>query len=177
MSSVSWNALSALGLLAFVAATFLAISIALVLALWPIVRERRRRTAQASLVRSQFLAHLKVLRESVMPRSHPLDLLQRDAYEPLHYLWMQTHLLEAEKLRLLNRCNVMLLTLRNRASVNQRETRMAEDLIDQAVAVLERYDLEAASQIRPSLADMLLTYAQRRWTPRPGSLSKRARPT
>ncbi|MGH7230049.1 MAG: hypothetical protein ACREJU_01650 [Nitrospiraceae bacterium] len=177
MSSAGWNAIAALGTLAFVAATFLATSVALFLGVWPIYREQRCRREQGSLVRSQLLAHLKVIRESICPRSHPLDLLQREAYEPLQCLWIQAHLLELDEWRLLHRSTALLLVLRNRPTLNQRETRMAQDLIDQTCMALERYDLALCSeQLKPSLTESLLAYVQTRWVSRQGSLRKRIEP-
>jgi hypothetical protein len=177
MTSAGWNAVAVLGILAFVAATFFATSVALFLGLLPIYRERHQRREQASLMRSQLLAHLRVIRESIAPRSHPLDLLQREAYEPLQYLWIQAHVLEAEELRLFNRAHALLLTLRNRSSINQRETRMAQDLIDQTCMALERYDLDSRSErAKLSPTDVLFAYVQTRWASRSGSLSKRIEP-
>jgi hypothetical protein len=177
MTSAGWHTVAVLGILAFAAATFLATSVALFLGLWPTYRERRQRREQASLMRSQLLAHLKVIRESIAPRSHPLDSLQREAYDPLQYLWIQAHVLEAEELRLLNRAHALLLALRNRPSINQRETRMAQDLIDQTCMALERTDLEFRSEratLSPS--NVLFAYLQTRWTSRSESLSKRIEP-
>ncbi len=172
-----WSAVAAIGFLAFAAATFLATSVALFLGVWPVYRERRQRREQAALVRSQLLAHLTVIRDSIAPRSHPLDLLQREAYEPLQYLWVQAHLLDAEELQLLSRTNAMLLTLRNKPSINQRETRMAQDSIDRTCSVLERYAGDSNSEKAiPSLTHVLIAYVRTRWAPRNSSLNKRIEP-
>jgi hypothetical protein len=176
MTSAGWNAVAVLGILAFVAATFFATSVALFLGLLPIYRERHQRREQASVLRSQLLAHLRVIRESIAPRSHPLDLLQREAYDPLQFLWIQAHVLEVEELRRLNRAHALLLTLRNRPSINQRETRMAQDLIDQTCMALERTELEFRSEKAKLSPDMLFAYLQTRWTSHSESLSKRIEP-
>ena len=178
MNSAGWNAVALVGVLAFVGATCLATTIALFLGVWPIYREQRRRREQASLVRSQLLATLTVLGESIAPRSHPLDLLQREAYEPLQYLWMQAHLLEAEEWRLLSRTNATLLMLRNKPTVNHRQTRMAQDLIDQTCRTLERHAEEFRTEMaKASLTERLLPYLHARWTSRIGSWSKRIEPS
>ncbi|HJU03747.1 MAG TPA: hypothetical protein VJ692_01245 [Nitrospiraceae bacterium] len=172
-----WTAVAAVGLLTFAVATFLATGVALFLSVWPVYRERRRRSEQATLVRSQLLAHLAVIRDFITPRSHPLDLLQREAYEPLQYLWVQAHLLEAEELQLLSRTQTMLLTLRNKPSLNQRETRMAQDSIDRTCSVLERYAGNFGSEkAMPSLTHVLIAYILARRAPRTGSLSKGIEP-
>jgi hypothetical protein len=146
MNHIDWNVVAALGSVASAIATITAVAVALFLALWPIQQERRRRQGNAHLVRTQLLAHLRLIRESLGPRSHPLDLVQREAFEPLQHLWMRADLLEAEELQPLNEAVGTLLVLRNRPTVNQRQVRWAQGLINQACMVLDQHHRKPCSK-------------------------------
>jgi hypothetical protein len=151
--------MTSLAIVLLAVATCLAAGTALWIALHLMNRQRRLEERKASVLRAQLLAHFRAIREFIAPRSRPLDLLQKEMYEPLQYLWMLADLLEAEELRAINHCGSMLLALRHKPSVNHTQARMAEKLIDETCSVLLRYEQMAGVQ-------------NQYWSPLPGLLIK-----
>ncbi len=106
-------------------------------------REGALRRQKAIVVRAQLLGHLQTLREVIVPRSRPLDPEQKEAFEPLQFLWVQADLLDPEEIRAINHCGAVLLALRHKPSVNHTQVRFTQTLIDQSCVLLEQTQREA----------------------------------
>ena len=112
------------------------LSAALVLAI--LERERLQKRRKADALRAQWLGTLSIIRESLAPRSRPLEPVQKELYEPIHYLWMQADLLEPEELLPVSHCTASLLALRQKPSLNQTQVRLAQTLIEHTCSQLTR---------------------------------------
>jgi hypothetical protein len=139
-SGVSMNTFA---ILILAAATCLAAGTALWIALSFVEHQRRLQQKKASVLRAQLVAQFQAIRDSVAPRGRALDVLQKEMYEPLQFLWMQADLLEPEEVHAVNRCGSVLLGLRHKPSVNQTQVRLAHRLIDETCSVLSRSDTAA----------------------------------
>ncbi len=117
--------------------------------------ERAFRRQKAIVVRAQILGHLLSVREVIVPRSRPLDPGQKEAFEPLQFLWMQADLLSPEEIQLTGHCSATLLALRHKPSLNHTQVRVAQTLIDEACVLLEQTQREATRA---------LTVEQTSWT-------------
>ncbi len=119
-------------------------------ALWITVtflhNQRLLQKNKAAVVRAQLISQLHAIREAVVPRGRGLDVLQKEIYEPLQYLWVQADLLEPEELHVMNRCASMLLALRHKPSLNQTQARLAHNLIDETCSILIRSQERAKGQ-------------------------------
>ena len=105
--------------------------------------ERALRRQKAIVVRAQILGHLLSVREVIVPRSRPLDPGQKEAFEPLQFLWMQADLLSPEEIQLTGHCSATLLTLRHKPSLNHTQVRFAQTLVDESCVLLEQAQREA----------------------------------
>ena len=129
-------------LLAF--AAFFAAGTALWVTLTFFNHECALRRQKAIVVRAQLLGHLRSLREVIVPRSRPLEPGQKEAFEPLQFLWVQGDLLDPEEIRVINHCGAALLALRHTPSLNQTQVRVAQTFIDESCVLLEQIQREAA---------------------------------
>ncbi|MGH7256858.1 MAG: hypothetical protein ACREIM_00645 [Nitrospiraceae bacterium] len=129
-------------------ATFFAAGTALWVTLTFFNHERALRRQKASVVRAQLLGHLRSLREVIVPRSRPLESGQKEAFEPLQFLWMQTDLLDPEEIRVISHCGATLLALRHAPSLNHTQGRFAQALIDESCVLLEQTQREATRALR-----------------------------
>ncbi len=120
-------------------ATCFAAGTALWIALSVLHHQRMLQQKKASVLRAQLIAQLHVIKEAVVPRGRALDLLQKEIYEPLQYLWVQADLLAPEELHVMNRCASTLLALRHKPSLNQTQARLAHNLIDETCSTLIRF--------------------------------------
>lgn len=132
--------------MAAAAAMLIAAAVALFLGLWPIRRERRHQRAKAGILRAQLLSQLKMIETHVTPRSHPPDVIEREAFDSLQALWMQASILEAHELRMINRCATVLMAFRNRPRVNKQLVNFVQDLIDQTRKALEQHPQDSAEK-------------------------------
>jgi hypothetical protein len=130
--------MSALAIIVLAVATCFAAGTALWIALAVLQTQRTMQQQKASVLRAQLIAQLQVIKEAIVPRGRALDLLQKEIYEPLQYLWMQADLLEPDELQIVHRCTSALLALRHKPSVNQTQARHAYKLIDEACSALIR---------------------------------------
>ncbi|MGD9725307.1 MAG: hypothetical protein AB7G68_03715 [Nitrospiraceae bacterium] len=130
--------MSALAIILLAVATCFAAGTALWIALAVLHTQRAMQQQKASVLRAQLIAQLQVIKEAVVPRGRGLDLLQKEIYEPLQYLWMQADLLEPDEIQIAHRCSSALLALRHKPSVNQTQARHAHKLIDEACSALMR---------------------------------------
>jgi hypothetical protein len=124
-------------------ATFFAAGTALWVTLTFFNHERALRRQKVIVVRAQLLGHLRSLREVIVPRSRPLEPGQKEAFEPLQFLWMQADLLDPEEIRMINHCSTTLLALRHTPSLNHTQVRFAHVVIDECCVLLEQTQREA----------------------------------
>lgn len=116
--------------------TAFAAGTALWIALVTLERQCQMQRRKASVLRAQLTAQFHAIRQAITPRGRQLDLLQKEIYEPLQYLWMQADLLEPEEVHAVNECSAALLALRHKPSLNQTQARVACTLIDDTCSLL-----------------------------------------
>jgi hypothetical protein len=124
-------------------ATFFAAGTALWVTVTFLNHERALRRQKAIVLRAQLLGHLLSLREVIVVRSRPLEPGQKEAFEPLQFLWVQADLLSPEETQLINHCGATLLALRHKPCLNHTQVRFAQTTIDQSCVRLEQTQREA----------------------------------
>lgn len=139
-------------IIALALATVLAAGTALWIALVTLHRQCQTQRRKASIFRAQLTAQLHAVRQAIAPRGRQLDLLQKEIYEPLQYLWMQADVLEPEEVHAANECIAALLALRHKPSLNQTQARVACTLIDETCSLLLGVEKRVrAQQAAPAL--------------------------
>ena len=146
MTEMNWSALSAIGTIFAAGAMLIAAAVALFLGLWPAWKDRRQRQANASILRVQLLTQLRMIESQIGPRSHPLDVMEREAFDSLQSLWMQAGILEPTELRMINRCGKVLMTFRNRPRVNKQLVNFVQVLINQTCKALEEHPQDVSER-------------------------------
>lgn len=135
--------------------TFFAAGTALWVTMTFFNHERALRRQKAIVVRAQLLGHLRSLREVIVPRSRMLEPGQKEAFEPLQFLWVQADLLDPEEIRVINHCGAILLGLRHTPSLNHTQVRFAQALIDESCVLLEHTQREATRTHRVEQASWI----------------------
>lgn len=146
MNEINWNALAAIASSVAAAGMLGVAAVALFLGLWPAWRDRRLRQASASILRSQLLIQLRLIESQIGPRSHPMDVMDREMFDSLQALWMQASILDPQELRMINRCGKVLMAFRNRPRVNKQHVNFVQVVINQACKVLEEHPQDAAEK-------------------------------
>ncbi|WP_447985773.1 hypothetical protein [Nitrospira sp. Nam74] len=139
-------ALGSIGLLVLTAMTFMACGVALALGIFPQILERRRAHVRAAFLRAQLLHQLSILPQFLHVRDRPLALEHREILDEWCRLAQHAALLEIEEWTSVLRTQALLMTARNRPSFTKRESRVAQQSIDQTASVLRTY---ASDRLRP----------------------------
>jgi hypothetical protein len=135
-----------IGLLILAGMTFVACGVALVVGVLPQVLERHRSHVRAAFLRTQLLSQLCTLPQFLQERDRPLPLEHRDILDEWCCMAQQAALLEIEEWTNVLRIQALLMTARNRPSFTKRESRVAQQSIDQTASVLRTY---ASDKLRP----------------------------
>lgn len=125
--------------------TLVACGVALLVGVLPQVLERHRSHVRAAFLRAQLLNQLCALPEFLHERHRPLPLEYRDILDEWCCMAQHAALLEIEEWMSVLRTEAVLKTARNRPSFTKRESRVAQQSIDQTVFVLRTY---AADKLR-----------------------------
>ncbi len=141
-------ALGTIGLLALAGTTFLTGGIALALGVLPQILERRRAHVRAAFLRAQMLHQLNSLPQFLQERDRPLSFEHRDILDEWCCMAQHAALLEIEEWTSVLRTQALLMTARNRPSFTKRESRIAQQSIDQTASVLRTY---ASDRLRPDV--------------------------
>lgn len=141
-------ALGTIGLLALAGTTFMTCVVALALVVLPQIRERRRAHVRAAFLRAQLLHQLSILPQFLQERDRHLALEHRDILDEWCCMAQQAALLEIEEWTSVLRTQALLMTARNRPSFTKRESRVAQQSIDQTASVLRAY---ASDRARPDV--------------------------
>lgn len=139
-------ALGTIGLLVLAGTTFMTCGVALALGVLPQILERRRADVRAAFLRAQLLHQLSSLPPFLQERDRPLALEHRDIVDEWCCMAQQAALLEIEEWTSVLRTQALLMTARNRPSLTKRESRVAQQSIDQTVSVLRTYASERLRQ-------------------------------
>lgn len=132
-------ALGTIGLFALACTTVMACVVALALAVLPQILERRRACVRSAFLRAQLLHQLSSLPHFVQERDRPLAVEHRDVLDEWCCLAAHAALLETEEWISVLRTQALLVTARNRSSLTKRESRVAQQAIDQTASVLRTY--------------------------------------
>jgi hypothetical protein len=141
-------ALGTIGLLALAGTTLMTCGVALVLGLLPQILERRRTHVRAAFLRAQLLHQLSSLQQFLQERDRALALEHRDILDEWCCMAQHAALLEIEEWTSVLRTQALLMTARNRPSLTKRESRVAQQSIDQTASVLRAY---ASDRLRPDV--------------------------
>jgi hypothetical protein len=128
-----------IGLLIMAGTTLMACGIALVVGVAPQVLERHRSHVRAAFLRAQLLHQLSILPHFLQERDRSLALEHRDILDEWCCLAQQAALLEIEEWTSVLRTQALLMTARNRPSLTKRESRVAQQSVDQTASVLRSY--------------------------------------
>ena len=139
-------ALGSIGVLVLAAMTLMTCGVALALGIFPHVLERRRAHLRAAFLRAQLLHQLSILPQFLHVRDRPLALEYREILDEWCRLAQHAALLEIEEWTSVLRTQALLMTARNRPSFTKRESRVAQQYIDQTASVLRTY---TSDRLRP----------------------------
>jgi hypothetical protein len=132
-------ALGTIGLLALAGMTFMTCGVALTLGVLPQILERRRVQVRAAFLRAQLLSRLCTLPEFLKERDRPLPLEYRDILDEWSCMAQHAALLGIEEWMSVLRTEAVLRTARTRPSFTKRESRVAQQSVDQTVFALQTY--------------------------------------
>jgi hypothetical protein len=128
-----------IGVLVLAGTTLVACGVALLVGILPQVLERRRSHVRAAFLRAQLLNQLGTLSEFLQERDRALPLEYRDIFDEWCCMAQHAALLEIEEWMSVLRTEAVLKTARNRPSFTKRESRVAQQSVDQTVFVLRTY--------------------------------------
>jgi hypothetical protein len=128
-----------IGVLVLAGTTLVACGVALLIGILPQVLERRRSHVRAAFLRAQLLSRLCTLPEFLKERDRPLPLEYRDILDEWSCMAQHAALLGIEEWMSVLRTEAVLRTARTRPSFTKRESRVAQQSVDQTVFVLQTY--------------------------------------
>lgn len=136
--SIDWTAFLGAGV--FLLA--LAVVVAVLAGGWAVntwIRQQRdHRLQKARILRTEMLIQLRLIENQLTTRHHPLDHFGKELFEPLQALWMQADLLDSQEMEAVHRVCRVLLSLRNKPSLNKKDVNLVMQLIQQTYQVFDK---------------------------------------